>query len=94
MSLLKNNFLTREVKEDKNGPFVHYGGYRLRPYVKTSFVKSQLVSMTMAFEGEFDRLPAMKVFADINRYELWISNSIGKGFIIGNYIYTNRTFKK
>jgi len=93
MSKLRNSFLQREVKGDKRGIFVHYGRYKLRPFEDTSFEESQLVSMTLVNEEDFKKTPAMKVFANLNKYEIWVSDSAGECFFIGDHIYT-REIKK
>ena len=63
-------FLTREVKQDGKGLYVHHGSYRLRPLKqKSRFEVGGLVSMLELYHHE-DCLE-MAVFKDIEKYELW-----------------------
>lgn len=69
--------LERKIKEDSNGLFVYYGGYRLRPFnVKNTFFKKDQVVL-MIKEKNYFRPVVMKIFEEEKKYsELWASKFV------------------
>jgi hypothetical protein len=66
-------FLTREIKQDKKGLYVHYGSYRLRPNQprKTRFNLDDKIEMIVyPFCESYGK--AM-IFDNIDYYEIWKS---------------------
>ena len=68
---MKENLLSREVKEDKKGIFFFYGGYRFRPVKKTL----AHFGVSIDFESPFRRPDAcVKVFVN-GSGEIWRQTS-------------------
>ena len=63
----QERFLSRKIKQDSKGLFVHYGGIRFRPQKKTKYVIGQNVAMLPHQLHDY----TAQIFTDVRTYEVW-----------------------